>query len=330
MKVTFCSLEYPPNIYGGVGVYLSYLTKELKKKIDVEVRTVCPKGGKAFSIENGIKVRRYLPWKIMKNKALEAFSLCLSMVNEPIEGIIHTNTWYANIAGLIGKRLYNLKSVATVHSLEPLRPWKEEQLGSAYRLSCWMEEEGLKDCDKIIAVSTSMKEDIMKCYNISGEKIEVVHNGVDLEKYRKIKARAKIKKPYILFVGRLTKQKGIFDLVDASERIKAKVLLLTGKPDTNEIVLELKRKIRGKKNIIWLNKMVDENELINIYSNASVFVCPSIYEPFGIIVLEAMACELPVVATNVGGIKETMIDRKTGYLVEPNNALQLADAVNEI
>jgi len=342
LSVTMMALEYPPNIYGGVGIHLKYLTTALLQFMDVEVRTIGENEG-AGTFE-GVRVRYYTPWRAMKEikekygKALETLSLDLALVKDEIGSeIVHTHTWYTNLAGLYAKKLYDKKIVATVHSLEPLRPWKSEQLGSGYNLSVWMERTGLEACDKIIAVSNEMKKDIERVYGIESDKIAVIHNGIDIEKYRKNENPAMIKElgidaPYILFVGRLTRQKGVFELVEAMERVKVneKLVLVTGKPDTKEIEQELESKVRGKKNIIWINKMLSEEQIIALYSSARLFVCPSRYEPFGIINLEAMACGAPVVASATGGIKEVINSGVNGLLVPPGDVTALADAIEHL
>ncbi|MCX8174152.1 MAG: glycogen synthase [Thermoplasmata archaeon] len=339
MKVTMMALEYPPNIYGGVGIHLKYLTKALLKFMEVEVRTI---GSEPPTKIDGVPVKYFSPWKAMGDvkerhgKVLETLSLCLALVAEPIDGeIVHTHTWYTNLAGLYAKKLYGKKLLATVHSLEPLRPWKAEQIGSGYNLSVWMEKTGLEECDRIIAVSEEMKKDIQEVYGIPGNRISVIHNGIDIEKYRKqenegLLRNLGVRKPYILFVGRLTRQKGIFELVEAMKEVRATLVLVTGKPDTPEIEGELAVKLKGMENIIWLNRMLSETEIIALYSSARLFVCPSIYEPFGIINLEAMACGAPVVASAVGGIKEVIQDGKNGVLVEPGNVEALAEAINRV
>ncbi|MEM3396655.1 MAG: glycogen synthase [Thermoplasmata archaeon] len=339
MKVTMMALEYPPNIYGGVGIHLKYLTRALLKFMDVEVRTI---GNEKPKNMDRVAVKYFVPWKEMSEikerhgKVLETLSLCLSFVAEPIDGdIVHTHTWYTNLAGFYAKKLYGKKVLATVHSLEPLRPWKAEQLGSGYNLSVWMEKTGLEECDRIIAVSGEMKKDIQKVYGIPENRIVVIHNGIDIEKYRKRENEALlsnlgVKKPYILFVGRLTRQKGIFELVEAMKKVKDTLVLVTGKPDTAEIEAELAAKLKGMENIIWLNRMLSEEEIIALYSSAQLFVCPSIYEPFGIINLEAMACGAPVVASAVGGIKEVIQEGKNGVLVEPGNVESLVEGIEKV
>ncbi|MEK6988212.1 MAG: glycogen synthase, partial [Candidatus Thermoplasmatota archaeon] len=227
--------------------------------------------------------------------------------------------------------------VATVHSLEPLRPWKREQLGSGYELSAWMEQEGLEDCDAVVAVSQEMKKDILRCYDIPASRVAVIHNGVDAGKYHpkdgsESVAKFGIRKPFVFFVGRLTRQKGVFNLVDAMDSVPAgtTLVLATGKPDTAGIEKELRRAVRDMPNVVWIPEMLQDTDLVNLYNEAAVFACPSIYEPFGIINLEAMACETPVVATRVGGIKEVVVDRETGFLVPPGDSAKLGRAIAKV
>jgi starch synthase len=240
-----------------------------------------------------------------------------------------------NMAGALAKKLYGIPAVATVHSLEPLRPWKADQLGRGYELSKWMEREGLCSCDRVIAVSAGMKRDIVKCYPIPPSRISVVHNGIDPDVYRRresdgVLGMLGVRKPYVLFVGRLTRQKGVFDLLEASKRFQAgtQLVLATGKPDEPKILDDLKRAVKGRKDVLWLNVMLGQAETIALYSGASVSVTPSVYEPFGLVVVEAMACGSPVVASAVGGIREIVENGRSGLLVPPSDPAGLAEAVN--
>jgi starch synthase len=343
VKVTFFTWEYPPNVYGGVGIHVKYLTQALKDKVELEIRTV-DAGGQLQKGEE-IKVRRYKPWKALSEgreprfaRVFDALSLNLAFVKDPVNSdLVHAHTWMMDLAGFYAKELYGVKLVATVHSLEPKRPWKEEALGRGYRLSGWAEKTGLEACDRIIAVSSETKKDITDCYGIAPEKIEVIHNGIDDVKYRKREDLTaleayKVTRPYVLFVGRLSRQKGIFDLVEASEKFPrgVKLVLLTGKPDEANVTEELENAVRNRKNIVWINKMLTEDEIIVFYSGAEVFCAPSTYEPFGIMNLEAMACETPVVSTKVGGIKDAVVDGETGILVAPERPDEIAEAVNRI
>jgi len=342
MKATIFTWEFPPNIYGGAGVHAKYIATSLAKLIDVEVRTL--EEGAAPDLP-GLGVRRYRPTlkpigvpdpKVAK--ALEVLSFNMNMVADPITSdIVHTHTWYTNFAGALAKRTYGAKLVATVHSLEPLRPWKREQLGAGYELSSWMEREGLTACDAIIAVSEDMKKDILKCYDVPAKRVSVIHNGVDPAKYHPLEggtslSKFGIKKPFVFFVGRLTRQKGVFDLVDAMEHVPdgTTLVLATGKPDTPEIEDELRTALKKMNNVVWIHQMLEDPDLVALYNEAAVFACPSVYEPFGIINLEAMACETPVVATRVGGIKEVVEDGTTGLLVPPGDSARLGKAIAKI
>lgn len=339
LKVTMFTNEYPPNIYGGAGVHVDYLVRELSKLMKVDVRCF---GDQDFTADN-VKVRGYKEWDKLKEnsdpryqKVLGPFSIDLAMVKDEIDSdILHCHTWYTFMAGFLAKKLYDKPLVVTIHSLEPLRPWKEEQLGNGYKLSSWMEKTGIEAADRVIAVSQGSKEDILKYYNIPEEKAEVIYNGIDLNQYQKTDrniARKKygIEGKYILFVGRISRQKGITYLIDAVKYLPKdiKVVLCASSPDTQEVLEEVEQKVKLYDNIIWINKMVEKEEIIELYSNAEVFVCPSIYEPFGIINLEAMACKTPVVASATGGIKEVVVHEETGFLVEPGNSEELAKYIN--
>ena len=334
--------EFPPNIYGGAGVHAKYIARSLAKLIDVEVRTVAE--GRTPRIR-GLHVRRYRPSlegldtpdpRVVK--AFEVLSFNLNMVSDPIRSdIVHTHTWYTNFAGALAKRTYGCKLVATVHSLEPLRPWKREQLGAGYDLSSWMEREGIEACDAIVAVSGDMRRDILKSYDVPADRVTVIHNGVDTEKYHPRDGSASIAKfgirePFVFFVGRLTRQKGVFDLVDAMDVVPegTTLVLATGKPDTPGIEEELRRVLGGVRNVVWIREMLGDPDLVNLYNEAAVFACPSVYEPFGIINLEAMACETPVVASRVGGIREVVVDDETGFLVPPGDPVRLGRAITKV
>src|SRR3990172_2178858 len=327
MKATVFTWQHPPNIYGGAGVHARYLTMALAKRIGVEVRTL--EEGPSQDVP-GVRVRRYRPTlrglglpDARVGKVLEVLSCNLNMISDPIDSeIVHTHTWYTNFAGALAKRTYGCKLVATVHSLEPLRPWKREQLGAGYDLSSWMEREGIESCDAIVAVSGDMRRDILKSYDVPADRVTVIHNGVDTEKYHPRDGSASIAKfgirgPVVFFVGRPTRQKGVFDLVDAMDVVPegTTLVLATGKPDTPGIEEELRRVLGGVRNVVWIREMLGEPDLVNLYNEAPVFACPSVYEPFGIINVEAMACETPVVATRVGGIKEVVVrseERRVG------------------
>ena len=335
MRVGLFTREYPPYVYGGAGVHVEYLSRELAKQIEVDVHCW---GDQKFNHANhaNLHVHGAAPWSEITNGtqekfkgALEAFSVNLTQVKS-LSGvdIVHTHTWYESMAGFLAKKLYNIPFVMTTHSLEPLRAWKAEQLGSGYALSSWMERTAVMDADAVIAVSHGTKEDVLRAYAIPEERIHVIYNGIDLEEYQKSAGVAALTAygvdsslPYVLFVGRITRQKGVTNLVDAIRYMPAgtQVVLCAGAPDTPEIADEMRRKVDEARKlnprIVWIEKMVSKPEVIELYSHARVFCCPSIYEPFGIINLEAMACRTAVVASSTGGIKEVVVDGETGYLV---------------
>jgi starch synthase len=333
MRVGLFTREYPPDVYGGAGVHVDYLSRELAKEIEVEVYCW---GSQNIDRAN-LHVRGAQPWEEITNgteskfkSALEALSLNLTQVKS-LTGIdiVHTHTWYASMAGYLGKKLYNMPFVLTTHSLEPLRAWKAEQLGSGYAMSSWMERTAMLDADAIIAVSEGMKADILSAYpEVRTDRIHVIYNGIDPAEYRKSsETKALIDYgvdpalPYVLFVGRITRQKGVTHLVDAIRYLplETQIVLCAGAPDTPEIAAEMRQKVedarRGHPRIIWIEKMVTKPEVIQLYSHARVFCCPSVYEPFGIINLEAMACRTPVVASATGGIREVVVEGETGHLV---------------
>jgi starch synthase len=335
MKVTILSMEYPPNIYGGVGVHVGNMASELSKLMKVEVRT---KWFPRAHRRPDVRLYRVPPVGGKSGPAVEALRLDLEMVSDRMDtDIVHTHTWYMNMAGALAKRLYDIPAVATVHSLEPLRPWKAEQLGRGYELSKWMEREGLCACDRVIAVSEGMKKDIIKCYPIPSSRISVVYNGIDPAVYRRreegrVLRKYGVRPPYVLFFGRLTRQKGVFDLLEASKHFLpgTQLVLATGKPDEPGILDDLKSAVKGRKDVVWINSMLGQMETIALYSGAAVAVTPSVYEPFGIVVVEAMACGAPVVASAVGGIREIIESGRSGLLVPPKDPPALAAAVNRV
>ncbi|MCS7123789.1 MAG: glycogen synthase [Candidatus Aenigmarchaeota archaeon] len=329
--------EYPPYIYGGAGVHIKNLSEHISKYIDVEVRCF---GDQNFETKN-LKIKGYGEWKEIAelekhSSVLRVLSTGLMISNEnPNCSVVHTHTWYASFPGFLIKMLYNVPLVVTCHSLEPLRPWKADQIGRGYNLSLWVEKNVIENADRVIAVSQEMKNDILKHFNIEEKKVVVIHNGVDIEKWKKVTTKKALEKygvngKYVLFVGRTTKQKGIETLLEAAKFINATVVIVTAGADTKEYFEEIKNKSESIKNVKFIGKMLTEEETIEFYSNASVFVCPSIYEPFGIINLEAMACKTPVVASYVGGIKEIIVDGETGFYVEPQKPMELAKMVNII
>ena len=332
MRAGLFTREYPPHVYGGAGVHVDYLSRELAEKIEVEVHC----WGEQQSDAGNLHVRGAVPWSEITDGtdgkfkgALEAFSLNLTQI-KALAGVdvVHTHTWYVSMAGYLAKKLYGIPFILTTHSLEPLRAWKAEQLGSGYAMSSWMERTAILDADAVIAVSNGTKEDILRVYPVDPDRIHVIYNGIDLKEYQKTEETSALEKygvdpslPYVLFVGRITRQKGVTHLVDAIRYMppNTQVVLCAGAPDTPEIAAEMRLKVEEAKQhnprIIWLEKMVTKPEVIQMYSHAQVFCCPSVYEPFGIINLEAMACRAAVVASSTGGIKEVVVEGETGYLV---------------
>jgi len=333
MRVAMFTREFPPEVYGGAGVHVDYLSRELAKQIEVVVHC----WGRQNFDDGKLHVRGAKPWEEITNgtegkfkSALEALSLNLTQVKVlAAVDIVHTHTWYVSMAGFIAKKLYDVPFVLTTHSLEPLRAWKADQLGSGYAMSSWMERTAILDADAIIAVSKSTREDILRAYpDVKPDRIHVIYNGIDLAEYQKTSETTALNdygvdpaKPYVLFLGRITRQKGVTYLVDAIRYLPrdTQVVLCAGAPDTPEIATEMRQKVedarRHHPHIVWIEKMIAKREAIELYSNARVFCCPSIYEPFGIINLEAMACRAPVVASATGGIKEVVVDGETGYLI---------------
>ena len=331
MKVVFLTNEYPPHIYGGAGVHVDYLSRELAKAMDVDVRCF----GDQRSEEGRLKVtgfeldtREFTCPKPLRS-VFGAVQRCIDFNTTNLDGdLVHCHTWYSHFGGILAKKNYGIPLVVTVHSLEPLRPWKREQLGGGYDFSLWVEKTALEMADAVVAVSQETKRDVEQLFEVNPKRLHVIHNGIDLDEYRKVASTNALKryqidpnKPYLLFVGRITRQKGIIYLARAIEFMDRdfQIVLCAGAPDTPEIAAEMNEAISKAKaqrpGLIWIEEMLDRKSTIELYSHAAVFCCPSIYEPFGIINLEAMACETAVVASAVGGIKEVVIDGETGLLV---------------
>src|SRR5436309_3785727 len=331
MKVLFLTNEYPPHIYGGAGVHVGYLSRELAKTIDVDVRCF---GDQNFK-EGQLKVTGFeldtssftCPKPLQS--VFGALRRCIDFNTTNIDAdLVHCHTWYSHFGGILAKVNYGIPLVITTHSLEPLRPWKREQLAGGYDFSLWVEKTALEMADAIIAVSAETKRDIERLFDVDPKRVQVIHNGIDPDEYRKVDSTAALerhgidpKKPYLLFVGRIARQKGIIHLVRAIPFMDPDfpIVLCAGAPDTPEIAEEMKEALaaaqKKRKDIFWIEEMLDRPAVIELYSHAALFCCPSIYEPFGIINLEAMACETAVVASAVGGIKEVVIDGETGFLV---------------
>ncbi|MFJ8713812.1 glycogen synthase [Streptomyces violaceus] len=341
MRVGLLTREYPPDVYGGAGVHVEFLARELRSLVDLDVH--CWGEGRTDG------VLRHRPWSTLDgaNDALRTFSVDLAMA-AALEGreLVHSHTWYANLGGHLAKLLYGIPHVMTAHSLEPLRPWKAEQLGGGYELSSWAERTAVEAADAVIAVSGAMREDILGCYPaLDPENVHVVHNGIDTSLYRPdhgTDALARIgldrSRPYVLFVGRITRQKGVPHLLRAVRDIDpaAQVVLCAGAPDTPEIDQEFRELFgelsRVRDGVFWIPRMLPRPEVIQLLTHAALFVCPSVYEPLGIVNLEAMACGTPVVASAVGGIPEVVDDGRTGLLVPAGDDFEagLARAMDSV
>jgi glycogen synthase len=340
MNIGIITNEYPPNVYGGAGVHVEYLSRELSRLDNGKhkVKVFCfgkQEENKNNLLVKGINSEFQYPVKDEKHRKFLDTILKDIVITGNIDDvdIVHCHTWYSHFAGLLVKQLLQAPLILTTHSLEPHRPWKVEQLGTAYYGSSWIEKTAYENADGVVAVSEAMKNDVHNLYNVDFEKIRVIHNGIDLEQYRPTFNEAVLDKykidkniPFILFVGRITRQKGIIHLVNAIKYLKEdiQIVLCAGAPDTKEIGIEMQEKVKEaisktKNKIVWIPEMLPKDEVIVLYSTAKIFVCPSVYEPFGIINLEAMACETPVVATDVGGIPEVVINNETGILVPLEN-----------
>jgi starch synthase len=338
MKVTMMTREYPPYVYGGAGVHVRYLSQELSKLMAVEIRCI----GDQDITSHQLRVRGYMPRDALQSgqqfaPALETLSVNLLSVGDSVDSdLVHTHTWYGHFAGFLIKTLYGIPLVATCHSLEPVRPWKEDHLGRGYHLSSWTEKVGIENADRVIAVSQSMKEDILKYFSVPEERVVVIHNGIDLDTWQptplsdELKAEYGIEDDYVLFVGRPTPQKGMEYLVEAADQIPVQLVFAAVGSDTKEYEERMIEQVQTKRNILWIHKLLKEEEYVQLYSGARAFVCPSVYEPFGIINLEAMACQVPVVASAVGGILEVVLPEQTGILVEPRDPDQIAAAVKRL
>ncbi|CAB4341635.1 MAG: glycogen synthase [Actinobacteria bacterium] len=323
MNISIVTKEWPPEIYGGAGVHVEHLVAQLRKSETVDVH--------CFGTDkSGAMAYQSPPNLASSNSAIQTLGVNLEMVKDFSKAdVIHSHTWYANMAGHVGSLMYGVPHVLTAHSLEPRRPWKAEQLGGGYQVSSWIERTACDAADAIIAVSNGMRRDILECYpDVDPARVHVVYNGIDTQTISRVDDSSALVKygidparPYVLFVGRITRQKGIMHLLRAVESLPPEigVVLCASSPDTPELgqeVAEQVSKLSGSRTgIHWIKEQLPRPELIEVLSHATVFACPSIYEPLGIVNLEAMACEVPVVASDVGGIPEVVIDGTTGFTV---------------
>jgi glycogen synthase len=323
--------EFPPEIYGGAGVHVDELTRHLRRLVELDVRTF----GSASEDADGWRVRGYAAAHALDTAVdrlrpmLAALSRDIAMVADPVDAdLVHVHTWYTHLAGLLVKLAYGIPLVLTVHSLEPLRPWKREQLGGGYEVSSWVERTAITSADAVVAVSQGTRTDVLNLFDVDPARVHVIHNGIDPDFYHPDAATDALERygvdpsvPYVLFVGRITRQKGIVHLARAIRHLDPGigVVLCAGQPDTPEIGQEMADAVAAaqaeRPNVVWIGEMVSRTDVRQLYSHAAVFCCPSVYEPFGIINLEAAACETPVVASAVGGIPEVIVDNETGILV---------------
>ena len=348
MRVAILSREYPPEVYGGAGVHVTHLVEELSGLVDLEVHCF----GRP---RDDPRAHAHAPWAALASRrpdeaALQAMSVDLAFAAAARGAdVVHSHTWYANLGGHLAGLLHGIPHVMTAHSLEPLRPWKAEQLAGGYALSLFCERTAVEAADAVIAVSAGMRADILATYpGVDPDRVAVVHNGIDTRAWRRVPddgtaARLGIDpaRPSVVFVGRITRQKGVDHALAAAASIDpaAQVVLCAGAADTPEIGAEMRARAEAvaaaRGGIVWIEDMLARSELVQVLGAASVFLCPSVYEPFGLTNLEAMACELPVVASAVGGIPEIVVEGVTGHLVHPDPdpdafAAALAECVNAL
>jgi starch synthase len=331
VKVALLTREYPPEIYGGAGTHVEYLVRELRRLAEVSVECW-------GALRNEPGVTAHQPWSALSEPkpeaaALQAVSIDLAMA-AAVKGadVVHSHTWYANLGGHLAKLMWSIPHVVTAHSLEPLRPWKAEQLGGGYALSMFCERTGIEGADAVIAVSKAVREDVLRCYpSARPDRVHVIHNGIDPEVYKPQPSQETLNrfgidssKPFAFFNGRMTRQKGVALLLAAVLKTdpRHQLVIVASSPDTPELAAEvaaLAERVRSERgNLIWIDHFISLEDLIHLHSSATLFVCPSIYEPFGLVILEAMACESAVVASRVGGIPEIVVEGETGYLVDYN------------
>jgi starch synthase len=330
-KIALLTREYPPEVYGGAGTHVEYLARELRRLSEVSVHC-----WGAPRSEPG--VTSHQPWTALsepkpESTALQAMSINLAMA-AAVKGadLAHSHTWYANFGGHLSKLTWSIPHVMTIHSLEPLRPWKAEQLGGGYALSMFCERTAIQEADAVIAVSNGVRQDVLNCYpGVNSERVHVIHNGIDAEIYSPQESPETLARfgidptrPFAFFNGRITRQKGLPLLLAAALKLdpRHQLVIVASSPDTPEIgaeVAALAHRVSTERgNLTWIDHFISREDLIHLHSHASVFICPSIYEPFGLVILEAMACETPVVASRVGGIPEIVVEGETGYLVDYN------------
>jgi starch synthase len=330
MRVDLLTREYPPNIYGGAGVHVAELVRALRTDTEVVVRAF----GEPVDEPDTFGYR--IPEELAGgNAAITTLGVDLQMAQDAGGAdLVHSHTWYANGAGHIAKLLHGIPHVVTAHSLEPLRPWKAEQLGGGYRVSSWIERTAFEGADRVIAVSEGMRRDILAAYpSLDPDKVIVVYNGIDLERWKPLEDDARARelgvdpgRPAVVFVGRITRQKGLPYLLRAARLLpkEVQVVLCAGAPDTPEIMAEVTRGVEAlqaeRDGVVWIDRLLSQEDLRVVLTASTVFVCPSIYEPLGIVNLEAMACALPVVGTATGGIPEVIVDGVTGRLVPIDQA----------
>jgi starch synthase len=326
VRIGLLTREFPPDVYGGAGVHVEHLVPALRALVDVEVHCF----GEPRGEQPDVHSHRPPGALAGANPALQTLGVDLSMVASlGAVDLAHSHTWYANMAGHLAKILHGVPHVVTAHSLEPRRPWKAEQLGGGYRLSSWVERTSYEGADAVIGVSEGMRRDVLECYPaLDPARVHVVHNGIDTGFYRPDPARDAVRaagvdpdRPSVVFVGRITRQKGLGHLIAAAHRIDrdAQIVLCAGAPDTPEIAEETERAVAelsaSRPGVVWVRRMLPTTEVRQLLSAATVFVCPSVYEPLGIVNLEAMGCGTAVVASDVGGIPEVVADGETGLLV---------------
>ena len=331
LSISLLTREYPPTIYGGAGVHVAQLVPQLRKVVDVDVQCMGePREGATAHAES---------YPDGANAALRVFGADLSMAAAvPTVDLVHSHTWYANLGGLLTGLLQDIPHVVSAHSLEPHRPWKAEQLGGGYHLSSWAEKTAFLAADAVIAVSSGMRTDVLDSYgDLDPAKVHVVRNGIDTDEFQPdtgtdvvTSLGVDLDRPSVVFVGRITRQKGLIHLVRAAEQLdpETQLVLLAGAPDTPEIAAQIGEAFAhlqsSRGNVIWIEQMLPRAQVRQVLSHATVFACPSVYEPLGIVNLEAMACETAVVASAVGGIPEVVVDGETGHLV-PYDPAQAGD-----